>query len=249
MPLSPPENDYFLKTGDVVNIGIDLPDMTFTENVATVTGSEHGEIALQLCGDGFPQHMPIIAGSKVLISKGAGRTLFQCVSQLKSAEAKGSIRIDPPRRVVVCERREYMRMDVAVPVSYYLPQSQNMAKVIEEWENAKECNGGCHEETKSLPADQNCPVNLSGSGLRFKIRECLSYGTLLHLKIALPGEKPHHIHAVGSIIRTNKELPSEMNHVEYHSTAMSFRMIDNSDRQKLIRHILEEQRKSLVLAN
>jgi len=138
-----------------------------------------------------------------------------------------------------------MRLDVAVPVQYYLPQSQNMAKAIAEWEKAKECNGKCHEEADEHLAGQKSPVNLSGSGLRFKIRECLSCGTLLHLKIALPDEKPNHIHAIGSIIRT-KELPKEMNHGEYHSTAVAFRMIESSDRHKLIRHILEEQRKRIM---
>lgn len=248
MPLTPPENDFFLKTGDVVNIGIDLPDMTFAEDVATVICSEQGELRLQLCGDGFPHHLPIISGSKILISKGEGRTLLQGVSRLKHLEAQNTLTIELPRRVIVSERREYMRLDVAVPVSYSLPQSQSMAKVIAEWENAKECNGSCHEEAGSHPTGEKHLVNLSGGGLRFKIRDCLAHGTLLHLKIALPGDKPDHIHAVGSIIRT-KELPSETNQIEYHSTAMSFRMITGSDRQKLVRHILAEQRKSLTLAN
>lgn len=248
MPLTPPENDYFLKSGDVVNIGIDLPDMTFAEDVATVISSENEGLVLQLCGDGFPQHLPMIAGAKILISKGEGRTLFQCTARLKSADATGTLRIEIPRRVIVTERREYMRLDVAVPVNYHLPQSQNMANVIAEWEKAKECNGKCHEEADELLDGQKGPVNLSGSGLRFKIRECLAPGTLLHLKITLPEEKPKHIHAIGSIIRT-KELRTEMNHVDGHSTAVAFRMIENSDRRRLIRHILDEQRKRLVLTN
>lgn len=248
MPLTPPENDYFLTPGDVVNIGIDLPDMTFAEDVATVISSENEGLVLQLCGDGFPKHLPMIAGAKILISKGEGRTLFQCTARLKSAAAPGTLRIEIPRRVIVTERREYMRLDVAVPVNYHLPQSQNMANVIAEWEKAKECNGKCHEEADALLDGQKSPVNLSGSGLRFNIREWLASGTLLHLKITLPDEKPHHIHAIGSIIRT-KELPTEMNNGGYHSTAVAFRMIESSDRHRLIRHILDEQRKRLVLAN
>lgn len=245
MPLTPPENECFLKPGDVVNIGIDLPDMTFAEDVATVISSANEELILQLGGGGFPRHLPITSGSKVLISRGEGRSLFQCTARLKNVGEAGRLKIESPQRVVVTERREYMRLDVAVPVNYYLPQSQNMAKVIAEWEKAKECAGKCHEDVDSLLAGQKCTVNLSGSGLRFKISDCLSYGTLLHLKIALPDEKPNHIHAIGSIIRT-KELLAEKNHVEYHSTSMAFRMIDGSDRHRLIRHILEEQRKRIM---
>lgn len=248
MPLTPPENDYFLKPGDVVNIGIDLPDMTFAEDVATVISSENEGLVLQLCGDGFPQPLAMIAGAKILISKGAGRTLFQCTARLKSADALGTLRIEAPQRVIVTERREYMRLDVAVPVNYRLPQSQNMAHVIAEWEKAKDCNGKCQEEADALLDGDKSPVNLSGSGLRFRIRERLAQGTLLHLKITLPDEKPHHINAIGSIIRT-KELLSEMNQVAWHSTAVAFRMIEGSDRHRLIRHILDEQRKRLVLTN
>lgn len=248
MPLSPPENDYFLKPGDVVNIGIDLPDMTFAEDVATVISSENEGLELQLYGDGSPKHRPMIAGAKILISKGEGRTLIQCTARLKSADALGTLRIEIPKRVIVTERREYMRLDVAVPVNYHLPQSQNMANVIAEWEKAKECIGKRHEEADAFLAGDKSPVNLSGSGLRFKIRERLAYGTLLHLKITLPDEKPHHIHAIGSIIRT-KELQTDMGHVEGHSTAVAFRMIESSDRHRLIRHILDEQRKRLVLTN
>jgi len=248
MPFNPPENDYFLKPGDVVNIGIDLQDMTFAEDVATVSSSGSEGLVLQLCGDGFPQHLPMTAGVKILISKGEGRTLFQCTARLKSADALGTLRIEVPQRVIVTERREFMRLDVAVPVNYRLPQSQNMAKVIAEWEKAKECNGKCHEEAAALLDGDKGPINLSGSGLRFNIRECLASGTLLHLKITLPNEKPNHIHTIGSIIRT-KELPTEKNQVEYHSTAVAFRMIESSDRHRLIRHILDEQRKRLMLTN
>lgn len=245
MPIAPPENEFLFKTGDLVKIGIDLPDMTFAEDMATVVFSDNGELVLELCGEGLPRNKPLDSGAKVLISKGEGHTLCQGVSRLKRLERAKTVIIDVPKRVVVRERREYMRMDVAVPLNYSLPQSQNMANVIAEWERSKECDENCHEKEPPLSAEERF-INLSGSGLRFKIREYLAPGTLIHVKIALHGEKPDHVHVVGAIIRTN-ELRSERNHVEGHSTAMSFRMITGSDRQKLVRHILDEQRKSLLL--
>jgi len=245
MPFSPPENDCFLKSGDVVNIGVELPDMTFAEDVATVISSEDGNTKLQLCGGGFPQQMLITLGAKVLLSKGNGRALFQCTARIKSAEPKGTLQIESLKRVVVSERREYVRIDVSVPVNYSLPQSQNMAKVISEWEQAKECGQSPHEESAPLLVTHKNHVNLSGGGLRFKIRDCFPCGTLLHLKIALPGTPPAHIHTVGSIIRTS-ELPAELSSEKQYSTSIAFRMIATSDRQKLVRHILDEQRKVLM---
>jgi hypothetical protein len=104
----------------------------------------------------------------------------------------------------------------------------------------KGCKGECAGNSFTVHPPEECRVNLSGSGLRFKIPDCLSYGALLHLKIDFPGEKHEHIHAVGSIIRT-KELLAEMNRIEYYSTSMSFRMIESNDRSRLVKYILDEQ--------
>lgn len=238
MPEYPSENASFLRNGDIVSVGIDLPDKTFAEDLAIVVTTKSGEILLNLCGSGFPQHLPIKAGSRVLITRGEGKSLFHSTAILKTPPADSTLNIEFPQKVTVRERREHMREDVMIPVHYYLPTSQNMNIVISEWEGLKSCQGECGKKIQPLLSDRYSRVNLSGSGLRFRIRDCLSYGTLLHLKIEL--EEPEHIHAVGSIVRT-KELIPEMSHMEYYSTSMSFRMIDISDRLKLIRYILDKQ--------
>jgi hypothetical protein len=240
MPVSPSEYEAFLRPGDVVNVGIDLPDKTFAEDLAIVVAGKAGEIMLQLCGSGFPSHLHIIGGSRVLITRGEGKTIFHCTAHLKEAAANGFLRIELPEKVVVRDRREYMRVDVMLPVNYYLPPNQNMGRVIAEWERMRGCTGECAVDSPALFKNGNSRVNLSGSGLRFKIRDCLSYGTLLHLNIGLPGRSPEHVHAVGAIIRT-KELVPEMAHIEYYSTSMAFRMIESSDRLKLMQYILTSQ--------
>lgn len=245
MAETPSDYASFFRPGNIVNIGIDLPDKTFAEDVATVVSSDTGEILLQLCGSGFPDHLPITTGSRVLITQGEGRSLFRCSAQLKAKGEAGSLRIELPEKIVVSERREYMRIDVSLKVNYAIPNSQNMSRIISEWDSMKECRGKCQGKSFTTFPPGECRVNLSGSGLRFKIPDCLSYGTLLHLKIDLQGEEPEHIHAVGSIIRT-KELLAEMDRAEYYSTSMSFRMIESNDRSRLIRYILDEQRKTLM---
>ncbi len=246
MPITPSDYASFLRPGNIVNIGIDLPDRSFAEDVATVVSSDTGEIMLQLCGSGFPEHLQISTGSKVLISQGEGRSIYRCSAQLKSNEKAGALRVELPEKVVVSERSEYMRVDVILKVNYSIPVNQNLSRIFSEWDSTKKCKGGCLNELFTEFPPGECRVNLSGSGLRFKIPDCLSYGTLLHLIIDLPGEKPGHIHAVGSIIRT-KELLAEMDRIEYYSTSMSFRMIESSDRSKLIKHLLNEQRRAMIL--
>src|SRR6185369_12972469 len=132
MASSPSDYDSFFRPGNIVNIGIDLPDKTFAEDVARVISSDTGEILLQLCGSGFPEHLPITPGSKVLITQGEGRSLFRCSAQLKSKEQAGVLSIELPEKIVVSERREYMRIDVTLKVNYSVPESQNMSKIISE---------------------------------------------------------------------------------------------------------------------
>lgn len=245
MTSTPPENSNLLKSGDVVNVGVNLPDMTFVVDLATVILSEEGEIVLQLCEGGQLEYLPVTPGSSILISKGEGQSIVQFTTRLKHADGKGLLRIELPKQVVVNERRECMRVDMSVPVNYFLPQNQNMARVIAEWESAKELKGTCHEEAAQFPAGYKSSVNISGSGLRFKTNDRLDCGTLLHLKIGIPGENPVHIHAVGSIVRAD-ELPAENSIEKIYSTSMTFRMMENNDRQKLTRHILDEQRKTVM---
>jgi hypothetical protein len=242
MPDYPPENASFLRKGDIVNVGIDLPDKTFAEDVATVVATESGEILLSLCGSGFPSHMPISKGSKVFITSGDDRSIFHGTAHLNSHPVDSTLSIEFPQSVKVRARREHLRSDVLIPVHYYKPTNQNMGRVISEWENLKKSEEWCSERFQSTPVEYNSRVNLNGSSLRFKIRDCLSYGTLLHLKIELPDSV--HIHAVGSIVRT-KELVPELSHMEYYSTSMIFKMIDGSDRLKVIRHIIDEQHRQI----
>jgi hypothetical protein len=43
------------------------------------------------------------------------------------------------------------------------------------------------------------------------------------------------------------ELLAEMDRLEYYSTSMSFRMIESNDRSKLVKYILDEQRRETCL--
>lgn len=231
---------------DLVTIGLHLPGISFAEDSARVMMLDGEKMRLELCGKGFPQHIPIGAGTNVVISRWEGRNLFACKGMISRPVAGRLIQLDLVGRVIVSDRREYARVDVNMNVIYSLPICQELGEIINEWEVLKRCQANCvmrslgarHGRTKNGPTR----VNLSGNGLRFKIRDCLSYGTLLHLKIAIPGDLSDHIHAVGSIVRTRELLP-EMELNEYYSTSMAFRVIDCQDRQKLMSYVFAEQRK------
>jgi hypothetical protein len=243
MPVNPPEYETFLHPGDAINVGIDLPDKKFAEHPAIIVTGESSEILLKLCSCGIPSLRSTHGGSKVFISRGEGDALFQCSARLKEQLPNDLLKIELPEKVALRERRKHLRADVKIPVRYALPSGQDMDTVTAEWENGQV---GWEENKADAAVLANCRdsrVNLSGSGLRFKMRDCFSCGTLLHLEIELPGTAPERIHAVGSIVRTTDLVP-EMSHIDYYSTAMTFQMIDGRDRHKIMKFVLAERQKS-----
>jgi hypothetical protein len=235
MSEQPPNRASLFRTGSVVVVGIDLPGRSFAEDQAVVRAAGSGVLLLELCGGGFPSHLRIDRGSRVIISGGEERIHFNVKGVLKSPLAGSLLEIELVDEVKVLDRRAYFRADVLVPVHYALPATQDMWQVIAEWQAFAEYGARSDD---AVAACSKSRVNLSGSGIRIKIRDCLAYGTLLHVKVALPGNEDSHIHAVGAIIRT-KELLPEMNRLEYYSTSMSFRMIKSADRLNLIKHIID----------
>lgn len=248
----PSKYKMIFRPGDLLSLGIHLPGRGFAEDAATVIFVDHAGMMVELCGNGFPSHVEISSGTKGVVTRVDGRTVYQCRTILLDAVTGRSVKLQFAEEPEIKERREYARLDVKIRVHYDLPLSQDMGQVLQEWEVLKNCSGRCPESrslatgSSLLLADKgHSRVNLSGSGLRFKINDCLSYGTLLHLYILLPGERAEHIHAIGAIVRT-KELLPEMEYNEYYSTSMSFRMIDIHDRARLMEHILNEQRKTIL---
>lgn len=250
MTVTPSNYLIYYRPGNQVTVGIHLPDKTFAEDSATIISITHEMICLELCGKGFPPQLPIAPGSKTVLTKLEGRTLFLRNGTLTLMTAGRCLQIQLADRVQIMERREYARTDIAVPLHYSLPASQNMGRILREWDEKKNCGGVYPVEDRSdlaSPGMQsgNSVANLSGSGLRFKIRDCLSYGTLLHLQINMPGKPQDQIHAVGSIVRT-KELLPQMDHETYYSTSMALKVIDSNDRQKLVTYLLNEQRRTIL---
>lgn len=254
MTATPPEYTTCFHPGDRVSVGMHLADKTFAEDSATVIALHGAQLRLELCGNGFPPHLVVPTGSRGVTVRLEERNLFICSGILKAPVTGRMMTLDLVENMRVINRREYARADVDVQLVYSLPASQDMGRIMNEWEELKTCPDNCH--TVDLPSCRrdcrgkelrSCLVraNLGGNGLRFKILDCLSYGTLLHLKIVIPHEQRHHIHAVGSIVRTVELLPT-MEQNDYYSTAMTFKVIDSPDRTILLEYILNEQRRAIL---
>jgi|GEM_PF-3047281 len=254
MTTTTPEYREYFRPGDQVTVGLFLEDRTFAEDSAKVIDLHGGTLRLELCCKGFPPHLPIPAGTRGIITRREGRTVFTGTGALTAPAAGRVMELSLEKNTALDERREYARSDVDISVHYSLPARQELGRIIREWEALKKCPGNCLK-VDLLPCRDNCEgremqrrstrINLSGSGIRFKIGDCLPYGTLLHLKVAIADGERDHIHAVGAIVRTRELLPV-MEQNAYYSTTMAFKVIDSHDRKKLLEYVLTEQRRAIL---
>ncbi|HZV83330.1 MAG TPA: PilZ-like domain-containing protein, partial [Geobacteraceae bacterium] len=87
MTATPSEYQTYFRPGDLVSVGLYLANKTFAEDAATVLALNGGKIRLELCGNGFPLHLAITPGTRVVITKLEGRSIFICNGILKTPGA------------------------------------------------------------------------------------------------------------------------------------------------------------------
>jgi len=252
---------HFFKPDNLVTVAIQFSDNSFVEDSATILSVDNDQMLLEMYGRGLPPHLVSRKGSKVFVTSMEGWALYRCVALLEEPVADRVIRLRLINEIEVKQRREHYRMDVMLPIDYSLPGNQLRSTLLEEWEIRRQLSqNGLPPEIEPLDEGfkvvnwegtkeiEPVRVNLSGGGLRFKVRDPLSYGTMLLLDIFLPTPPLKVIHAVGSVIRS-KELVLSIDRNRYFSTAMAFSFIVNRDREAIIRYIFNEQRNSLRWEN
>lgn len=257
MDLNQPSYDNFFQPNDQVTIGIHLSDNSFMEDSATILYIEDDLVLLELYGRGLPDHLEARAGARIIVTSQEGWALYRCEALLDEAVTDREVRLRLTGEMEVKQRREFFRMDVLLPAHYTLPADQQLSTILKEWELRKrQSSSGLAPD--AVPCGESFMVrnweggrdveptriNLSGGGLRLKIRDSLAYGALLHLDIFLPTPQVRVIHAIGSVVRS-KELLLSMDRYTYFSTAMTFKFIENRDREAIIGYIFNEQRNRL----
>jgi PilZN1 domain-containing protein len=257
--MTPNRQQYnqFFRPSDLITVGIHLADDSFLEDSATILSLEGDLALLELYGQGLPAHLAAPAGAEVVVTSREGWALYRCAALLAESITGRDIRLQFVGKVEVKQRREFYRMDVMIPVYYTLPSDQQMSTVLKEWELRQQQSQHALPPEVDLSEEgfkvvnwdggrevEPAPVNLSGGGLRLKIRDSLAYGAMLHLDIFLPVLPLRAIHAIGSVVRS-KELMLTMDRYSYYSTAMAFKFIAPRDREAIISYIFNEQRNRL----
>lgn len=221
-----------------------------------VKNLKNDQLSLELFGAQTCGEQLVEAGSEVSLSTFTGWSMCRCKAIVLQDILNRSVVLRLVGPVSEKQTRENFRLDVALPLLYSLPVSQNLTKLQIEW--VAQCTA-----TLALPSPVMKPsiagykvikwnkmevepkqVNLSADGIRFKTSEPLEPRCLVAIQLFLPLPTPKTIHVVAEVLRCNEILLSRTRGNNF-NVAMRFRLIQGKDREAIIAYINEEQRRVL----
>lgn len=240
--------------GGRVSIGIPLAEGGAFQDWGVVSSLDRDLMELELSRDTLPEGAILTLGHTLELrrpDKEGGRC---CRGVLVGEGANGALELRLVDGVGVFEPREYYRQDVYLPVDFRLPPTQQSGEVRGRWRRrlrdqefaAQQAEFGEPEEVTELreevrlrlaerPVVPPAAANMSGGGMRLNLPERFTPGLLVELTIYLPVPE-RVLELVGEIV-TVQPAPDD----EGFRTALRFRFIDESDRDRIVGYISHEQ--------
>ena len=244
----------FFPVGGRIRIGIPLTTGGAFQEWGVVSSLERDLLGLELSRDSLPSEVNLALGNVLEVrfpDKEEGRC---CRAVLVGEAAGGCLALRLVDGVVAFEPREFFRQDVYLPVDYRLPPRQHPGEIRKRWRKGRrdqefaaqkpepgeppqlaalreEIRARLNQRTVAPPA----AANMSGGGVRFSIPERLEPGLLVDLTIYLPRPKKA-LELVGEVVEVR---PAPV--LNGFSTALRFRFIEESDRDRIVGYISAEQ--------
>lgn len=246
----------YVNPGDQATVGIRLADHTFYEGGVVVLQVNREELVLELLGE-LPAAANIESGALAMLTKKDSLALCRCHTLLTAPIAEGILHCRVIDEVEIHQRREFFRLDVAIPFRWHVPDDQRLSSAIDYWSQCRVSIEAGDIPRLALTADggfrvlnwhgtslEPQQINLSGGGIRCRLPAQLAIGTLVNLEIFLPLTPGRVIHSVGIVVRSN-ELITAVQPGESFLTGLRFVHLAEDDRETIISFIFNEQRQQL----
>ena len=253
MPGDFAEYASFFPVGGRIRIGIPLATGGAFQEWGVVSSLERDLLGLELSRDALPQDA-ILALGNTLEVRFPDKEGERCCRAVLVGEAAGCLALRLVDGVVSFEPREFFRQDVYLALDYRLPPSQHPGEVRERWlQGRRDQEFAAQEpapgETAQLTAHREeirsrlerrstvppAAANMSGGGVRLAIPERLEPGLLVDLTIYLPQPR-RALELVGEVVSVQPAHGGEG-----FATALRYRFIDESDRDRIVGYISGEQ--------
>jgi PilZN1 domain-containing protein/PilZ domain-containing protein len=240
--------------GTRVRVGVPLSGGGAFQEWGVVRSLAGDLLELHLSRDFLPQQASLTVGGMLDLRLFDQHGAWHCRSMVAGHFEENRLLLRLIEGVTRHEPRQFFRQDVYLALDYRHPPSQSLDEVRERWrqrlwaqefaaqspapDEAGELDAFRREIRERLEQKKAAPpvaANISGGGVRLNIPERLRPGMLIELTIHLP--EPHRVlELVGEVVQV-RPLPDETRF----STALSFRFIEEADRDRLIAYISARQ--------
>lgn len=216
---------------------------------AIIVQLEEDLVQFQLSRDVLPAGVRAAAGTIVDVRIGKDGAAYCCRAIIVTERDGAHVTARFIGKVIPEEMREYYRIDTYIPVRYRLEPDTPPEQIRKNWHSQRYSaqqktgddifdsppeNGMHRSSTPPLAA------NLSGSGIRLKIREELPIGTLLPIELYLALDSPVIVQIIAEVVHVSP-LHTSHNAPQLFNTALHFLCIDERDRDAVIKFISIEQ--------
>lgn len=210
-------------------------------------------VKLQLSRDVLPENVKTETGTVVDIRGGKEGSAHCCRAIIVEGWDGTLLTVRLIGSVIPDEMREFYRIETHIPIRYRLEPDTSPEQTRELWHERRYPPQQSVKDTSPLipPAKDIAPpdesqstvplaANLSGSGIRIRIHEELTIGTLLPMELYLHLETLKVVPVVAEVVHV-APLRTRDGDTPLFSTALRFLCIDERDRDAVIRFISTEQ--------
>lgn len=241
-----------------VNLSVRLGEGGSFDGSAAIT-SLKGDLAwMEIFGSELPPSGSVREGADASISVWTAGALCRCDAAVEKVRDDRQFSLRFTGAVRELQRREYFRLDVALPYQWAVLPAMPPEEVQQRWVASR---ADLWHQPEMTPAGDSFKVvgwngadiqpvrtNLSGGGMRFKVSERIEAGALLEITLFLPLPQPRVVCCVAEAIRC-QEISLTLERGTHYQLSLKFIMIGDKDREAVISYLFAEQRRELMSKN
>ena len=247
--------DYqkYFATGSRVEVRFPRGQEETFRDGALISLIDEDLVKLQLSRDILPEMVRTETGTIVDIRAGKDGSAHCCRAIIVEEPEGALLTVRLIGNVIPDEMREYYRIETYIPIRYHLEPDSSSEQIKEQWharryplptqaKKASPFSPPGEEQSRYHEPASTAPLaaNLSGSGIRIRIHEELTVGSLLPMELYLHLETPMVAQVVAEVVQTTP-LCAREGVAPLFSTALRFICIDERDRDSVIKFISAEQ--------
>lgn len=255
-----------------MKIGVRIPmaaDAGLFNDWARIHEVDEDLVVMQLSRDYFPEGVLLHVGQIIELKGGNTETGYSCRGIVVSEGEASNLLVRLTGEVVTDELREFYRIDVFLPIKYYVSPEQRPKELEKEWKARREqrlaeemlrkqkqwesrlatINAELpherHQEQPDDGADSSwdtiipLAANISGGGMRIIAHQEVEIGQYLLLEILVPSLR-RIVDAVGRVVFISRNHAASTDRDSY-NIALKFVFIDERDRDAIVNHIASIQ--------